>query len=487
MLESPHASVETLLILLLVVFAVALVAQWARLPYTIALVLTGLLGFQPGFQNMRLTPELILTVFLPVLLFEGAYNVPAKALWHNLLPVALLAAPGVLLGMAVTGVFLHFVLALPWMVALLFGALIASTDPIAVISIFRELRTPRRLTLLVEGESLFNDGAAITLFNIMLVAVMASSFSFGEGVLHFVVTVAGALAVGGLIGYGGSRVLTLADNAQVQITATVLAAYGSYLFAERLTFSGAIAVVVTGLFFGNYGAVGGLSLRSVVALGATWDFLGFVANSLIFLEIGIELNPPTLIQYWQSIVLAFLATLLGRAVAVYFLLPWLRGRFAIPPRWRPVLLWGGLRGAVSLALVLSLPFTLPDGSPFPERSALHVMAFGVVGLSLVLQGLTLRPLIARLGIVSARESEGALEAAEARLEAIEGAQRALTREHELGAVGNLHFRRLSQAHALERNRLLEQIQRLRVAEENAPAEERRPQEERRRVERRGRW
>jgi CPA1 family monovalent cation:H+ antiporter len=223
--------------------------------------------------------------------------------------------------------------------------------------------------------------------------------------------------------------------------------------------------------------VGGLSLRSVHALGATWEFLGFVANSLIFLLIGIELDPLALLRQWQVIVLAFLASLLGRAVAVYFLLPWLRGRFAVPRRYRPVLLWGGLRGAVSLALVLSLPFTLPDGRPFPERRLLQVMAFGVVGLSLVLQGLTMRPLIARLGLVTERGTDGAregeLEAAQARLAAIEGQRRALTREHELGQVGHLHYERLTRAYALERDRLRERIERLREArtgQEGQPAE-----------------
>src|SRR5215469_582187 len=185
MTENVHAAVETVLVLMLVVFAVAMFVQRVRLPYTIALVLAGLLGFQPGFHHIVLTPDLILEVFLPVLLFEGAYNVSARQLWHSALPATLLAGPGVLLSMGAVAVVLHVVLGLPWAVALLFGALISPTDPIAVVSMFRELRAPRRLALLIEGESLFNDGAAITLFQIVLVTIMTGAFSLGSGILDF--------------------------------------------------------------------------------------------------------------------------------------------------------------------------------------------------------------------------------------------------------------------------------------------------------------
>lgn len=292
--DALHTAVETFLVLLLIVFVVAVLVQRIRLPYTVALVAVGFLGLRPGFLHAYLTPDLILLVFLPVLLFEGAYNVPAGRLWQNVLPITLLAVPGVLIGTAVTGTIVHAALGLSWGVALLFGALISSTDPIAVVSLFRELGAPRRLALLVEGESLLNDGAAITLFQIILVVVLTGELSIAGGVARFIVTVAGALVVGGAVGYGGSRLLRAIDNAQIQITATVVAAYGAYLLAETLTFSGAIAVVATALFFGNYGSASGLSPRSVHALSATWEFLGFVANSLIFLLIGIALDPLTI-------------------------------------------------------------------------------------------------------------------------------------------------------------------------------------------------
>ncbi len=467
MSEGVDTTVETLLVLLLVVFAVAVAVQWIRLPYPIALVVTGLLGFQPGFRHIYLTPDLILTVFLPVLLFEGAYNVSAKRLRGDLLPIVLLAGPGVLLGTVVTGAIVHAALGLPWGVVFLFGALISSTDPIAVISLFRRLGVPRRLALLVEGESLFNDGAAITLFQIVLAAIITGQFSIGEGLLRFAVTVAGALIVGAGIGYGGSLLMRAVDNAQVQITATVIAAYGSYLLAERFTFSGAIAVVVTALLFGNYGTLGGLSPVSVRALSGTWEFMGFVANSLIFLLIGIELDPLVLARSWWLIAIAFLAALAGRAVADFVLMPLVRGRWTIPGKFLPVILWGGLRGAVSLALVLSVPFNLPNGQGFPHRSLLQLLAFGVVGVSLLLQGLTMGPFIRLLGLARETDAGDNLASVRARLHAVEGTLLALEHEYEQGEIGSLHYERLKRAYQTDLEQLQRQMEHLQASSSEA--------------------
>ena len=469
-----HSTVETFLVLLLIVFVVAAIVQRVRLPYTVALVVVGFLGLQPASLNITLTPDLILLVFLPTLLFEGAYNVPAGRLWRNALPITLLAAPGVLIGTLVTGAIIHLALGLSWGIALLFGALISSTDPIAVVSLFRQLGAPRRLALLVEGESLFNDGAAITLFQIILVAIVSGAFGLAGGIGRFLLTVAGALLVGVVVGYVGSRLLRAIDSAQIQITATVVAAYGAYLLAETLTFSGAIAVVVAALFFGNYGSAHGLSPRSVRALSATWEFLGFVANSLVFLLIGIALDPLQVLSNWWVITIAFLATLGGRAVVVFLLMPLLRGAQKIPPRYLPVLLWGGLRGAVSLALALSIPLSLANGQAFPQRHTLQVIAFGVVGVSLLLQGLTMSPLIGWLGL-RARPTEQTTEDAvgllRARVAAVEGALLTLEREHERGEIGALQFGRLASAYRAEHTQLRQQLAPLEAqeADEEQPA------------------
>lgn len=462
-----HATVETLLVLLLVVFVVAVIVQRIRLPYTIALVLAGLFGFQPGFRHIALTPDLILTVFLPILLFEGAYNVHAKRLWRNILPVGLLAAPGVLICTLITAALVHVIMGLPWTVALLFGALIASTDPIAVVSLFRDLGVPQRLALLVEGESLFNDGAAITLFEIVLAVIVTGEFSLGASVLKFLVTVLGAVVIGTIIGYGGSHVLRVIDNPQIQLLVTVIAAYGSYLLADRFTFSGAIAVVLVGLFFGNYGATAVLSPRSIYAVSTTWAFGGFVANSFIFLLIGIELAPFVLARNWWPVLVAFFATLISRAVVVYLLLPLLRGKAKIPYIYGPVLVWGGLRGAVALALALSLPFTLPNGQPFPYREQLQLISFGVVAVSLVLQGLTMKPLIHWLGLASENVSVEEAAFTQARLFATDGALLALEREHERGEVGGLQYERLTRSFQQEHMQLEQQLQQLQQVQQEA--------------------
>nr|MBF6592582.1 cation:proton antiporter [Ktedonobacterales bacterium] len=375
--------VETILVLLFVILVIATIVHWVKLPYPIALVLAGLLGIQPGFREIHLTPDLILIVFLPILLFEGAYNVSAKNLRGALVPIGALAIPGVIVSTVATGGIMTVILGFPWPVALLFGALISSTDPIAVVTLFRQVGAPPRLALLVEGESLFNDGASITLFQILLAIIVTNQVNIGAGILQFVVSVLGALVIGGAIGWGGSKLLHTIDDAQVQLTATLIAAYAAYLLSEQFAVSGAIAVVVTGLFFGNYGAASGISPASLRALGATWKFLGFLGNSFVFLFIGIALDPLTLARNAGIIAIAFGAALLGRAVAVYLLAPLLHQRYQIPFTFPPVLVWGGLRGAVSLALVLSLPLTRDNGQPFPDRDLLQLLAFDVVGVSLV--------------------------------------------------------------------------------------------------------
>jgi CPA1 family monovalent cation:H+ antiporter len=408
MAQGSNLNLLTLLELLLAVLVIAMVTKRVRAPYTVALVAAGLaLGLLPQLSGIVLTPELILTSFLPVLLFEGAYNLPSHRLRGNLAPITLLAVPGVLLGAVATGALVHWLLGLPWPVAILFGAIVSATDPVSVLALFRQLGAPHRLSTIIEGESLFNDGTAFVLFTILLAAITEGGLEVAGGAATFATEVLGALALGSAAGYLGSLLLRTVDDYLLEITATFIAAYGTFLLAQRLHFSPVIAVVMAGLFFGNYGVATAMSDRTNAAVSLTWEFAGFLANSLIFLLIGLALDPGILLDAWWVVLVAFGASLAGRALSVYTLSPLLRGRFHVPVRFRHVMVWGGLRGALSLALVLSLPLTLQGGEPFPQRELLQAMTFGVVGVSILLQGLTMGPLLGRLGLLQ--------EAADARV------------------------------------------------------------------------
>ena len=211
---------------------------------------------------------------------------------------------------------------------------------------------------------------------------------------QFLVVVIGGALLGLLVGYAASKITAQVDEPRIEITLTTIVAYGSYLLAEQLHVSGVIATVVAGLTIGNYGARQGMSPRTRVSVWSFWEYLSFLANSLIFLLIGIEVHVGQILESWWTILIALGAVLLGRTLVVYALSP-LSGRFGvpIPARWNPVMVWGGLHGSVSIALALSLP------ENFPYRSTLLTLCFGVVAFSIVVQGLTMKPLLRWLGIV----------------------------------------------------------------------------------------
>lgn len=408
----PAASViELLLLLLIVASVIAIVTIRLRIPYTIALVvggflidifrvpIIGLLGEQGSSQV--LTPDVIFMIFLPGLLFEAGLNIQARQLRKDLVPILLLAVVGVVIATLVTGFAIHWVIGFPWLVALLFGALISATDPISVLALFREMGVSKRLAGLVESESLFNDGTAVVLFHILLGAVAgAHQLSLIGGLRQFLLVTLGGALIGLGLGYLVSKLTARIDEPRIEITLTTILAYGSFLLAEELHVSGVIATVGAGLMIGNFGAPAGMSSRTKVALWSFWDYLGFVINSLIFLLIGIEVHIVDLAGAWRGILLAIAAVLLGRAITIYTLTP-LADRLVekIPRSWRHVLFWGGIHGGVSIALALSL------AADFPHRSEILALTFGVVAFSIVVQGLTITPLMRWLGIAMGREDE----------------------------------------------------------------------------------
>ncbi len=283
--------------------------------------------------------------------------------------------------------------------ALLFGAIVSATDPIAVLSIAKELGVSKRLSLLLEGESLFNDGTAVVLFQILLASVITGTFGLAAGLSRFLLSVLGGAVVGFVLGYVASKVTARIDDAQIEITLTTIVAYSSYLLAHHFNVSGVIATVVAGIMVGNLGTKG-MSPRTRIALWAFWEYASFVINSILFLLVGMEVRVADLVHDWRAAALAIGAVLLGRVITIYGLTSFVN-LFSrkVDFRSQHVLVWGGLHGALSLALALSLA---PD---LVGHGRILTLTFGVVAFSIVVQGLTIKPLIRRLGIVTSAEDD----------------------------------------------------------------------------------
>ncbi len=379
--------------LLLIAFVVALLARRFRVPYALALVVTGLLvGLTRLLPQAHLEPQLLFTVFLPPLLFESAIHLRLDALRGNFKPIAIYTLAGTILSTFLVGGLVAWLLKLPLPSALVFGALISATDPISVIAIFKRLGAGRRLTLIMEAESLFNDGVSVVLFSVLTAAAMGATVSLPLAVLQFLQLIVGGILLGALIGIAATRIHQDLDDHLVEITLTTIVAFGSYLAAESLHVSGVMAVVAAGLVIGNFGQAA-MTPGIRLAVTAFWEYAGFVVNSLIFLLIGIEV---VTINWSDKIGLALgaaLLVLLGRGVI--YPLSWLVNRVGgnVPRAWQHVLVWGGLRGALSMALVLGLPAQLAG------RETLVAATFGVVLFSLLVQGLSIGPLLGRLGLV----------------------------------------------------------------------------------------
>jgi CPA1 family monovalent cation:H+ antiporter len=395
---TPMPGIEFLVWLLIAAAVIAMLAARLRIPYTVCLVLGGLLlgiiripilsPLQPGHRPDWLTPDVILILFLPALVFEGSVKLDVRELLRNSVPLLLLANAGVLLAALVTGYLLHWLIGLPVLIALLFGCIISATDPISVLAIFKDLGVDKRLSLIMEGESLLNDGTAVVLFGILFGAVVAEKWSVPNGIGLYFLAVAGGAFLGSTLGYVASRITETVDDPQIEITLTTILAYGSYLLAYHLHLSGVIATASAGLMLGSFGAKRGMSVRTLSAMQSFWEYVSFVMNSLVFLLIGLEIHVRELLQNWVIVAVAIIAVLLGRALSVYLLVPF-SNRFVekIPLRWQHVAVWGGLRGALALALALSL------NSAFPYRGQILNLTFGVVIFSIVIQGLTIKLLV----------------------------------------------------------------------------------------------
>lgn len=424
------ATEAILLGLSIIIIVVGLVARYIRVPYTTSLVVVGLaLGFLRFLPRLELTPDLVLLLFLPPLAFEAAFHLDFDQLRQDAVTISAFALLGVLVTTLVVAGILVWGLGWSWQVALLFGTLVAATDPVSVVAIFRQLGVSKRLSTIVEGESLFNDGTSIVLFRIMLVAVIAGTFNSTAGVLEFLRLVLGGIVLGAVLGYVTARALIRIDDYLIEISATVVLAWGTYLVGESLGVSGVIGVVAAGLVLGNYGGRVSFSPTTKIVLANVLEFVGFVANSFIFLLIGLQVQFADLSADIQAILWAIGATLIARAVAVYGLsLPLGRLTDPLPLRWQHLLFWGGLRGGVTLALALSLPMD------FSIREPLIIAAFGVVLFTLVVQGLTIRPLLDWLHLVPVQKTHREAELTRARLLSLRAVEHRLDRLRSEGTI-----------------------------------------------------
>ncbi len=398
--------VSTLVLLLLVATAAVVVASWLRVSYTLVLLVSGLIiGASGWLPDVVPSADLILLIFLPPLIFEAAFLLDLRLLWSVRVGVLTLAIPGVLLAAVIGGALVHWGLGLPWTVALLFGAIIAATDPVSVLATFRDLGVGHRLRVIAEAESLLNDGAALVLLATLTSAVLTDQFSPSDATGEFIVSIVGGSLIGIAIGWVGHLMIATVDEHLTEMAVSVAIAYGSFFLADRLGLSGVLATIAAAMTLGLFGRRHGwvFTQRSHEVLTDLWELLAFTANAALFLLIGLEVSVAGMRDQPEAVIWGVVAALAGRVVVAYLggsILD--RAGFSLSLSERHILFWGGLRGAVALAGALSLP----DG--FPYRDELLAMTYGAVLFTLLAQGLTVGPLVRALGLGAPTPGAGPL-------------------------------------------------------------------------------
>ena len=415
--------------LLLIAIFVGILARRLRMPYTVGLVLIGvaLAIFFEQF-HVELEPELILGIFVPPLIFEAAFHLPIENLRRNIVPIFVLATVGVLVTTFLVGGIVTYGAGVPIAYALIFGAIVAATDPVAVIALFKSMGVPKRLQVLLEGESLLNDGTAIVIFNIAVAAAITGGFSVVNGIRDFVVSAGIGLGIGFVLGILASLVISRIDDHLIETAITFVLAYGAFLLAESIHVSGVLAVVAAGLANGNIGPRG-MSPTTRILVFNFWEFMSFLANSFVFLLIGLVADISLIIDNWQAILWGILAALLARLVVMYGLLTPFK---TIPMRWKHIMYWGGLRGAISLALVFSL------STKFEESvgTQLLAMVFGLVLFTLLIQGTSMTAVVKKFQIITRREDRDEYDLRRAQAVSIRVSYERLEKIYKSGMISN---------------------------------------------------
>jgi len=452
--------------ILLAIVALLVAAQFTRIPYPIMLVIGGLaLGLAPPIPDVELEPDVVLVVLLPPLLYAAAYFTPLRELRSNVRPISLLAIGLVLATMVGVALVAHGMLEFGWAEAFVLGAIVSPTDPVAATAIARRLNVPRRIVTVVEGESLINDGTALVAYKFAVAAVLTGSFSLVEASGEFVISVLGGIAVGIVAGAAIAFVRRRIEAPAVEVTIALFSGYFAYLPAEEIGVSGILAAVTVGIYMGRLTSVL-TSPTTRIQGNAVWEIVQFLLNSALFVLVGLQL--PGVLDGIDEIATgelildgaAIAATVI--AIRMLWVFPFTYGprylfsrvRRADPsPPWQHTLLvaWTGMRGAVSLAAALALPLLTDAGSDFPNRDLIIFLTFCVILATLLIQGLSLPPLIKLLGVDDAddtlerEEVEARRQAAQAalgRLEELTGEDwvRDDTAERMRGAYGYRHRR-----------------------------------------------
>ena len=406
--NSEVATIVTAIVTLMLISAgILALTKRIKLPFTIILVMVGIMlsllaDQQPVLHvllsQVDISPDLILYVFLPTLIFESAFNLDARQLRRNLWPVLLLAIPGLLISTILIGFIVHLTTSIPLSAALLLGAILSATDPVAVVALFKKMGAPRRLTILIEGESLFNDATAIVVSRLLIGVVLAGTLSWDtvfHGISDIFILFIGGFLTGWILGvFTGYLLAAVESDHFIEITLTTVLAYVSFLLAEELFHvSGVMATVGAGLVMSSWGRMKvSPSVRNY--LEHFWEYLAFIANALIFLLVGLKVELAAVWDSFDLLLWVILAMLLARAAIIYGLMPLLNRLPSSDPvsrSYQHVIFWGGLRGAIALAIVLSLP-------KFEYSDTFIALVMGVVMFTLLVQGLSIKSLMQWLGL-----------------------------------------------------------------------------------------
>jgi monovalent cation/hydrogen antiporter len=419
-MESLH-QLETIILLLVAVLALAAFARKLVVPYPILLVIGGLvLGLIPGMPSFRLDPDIVFLVFLPPILWAAAYFTSWRDFRSNLRPITLLAVGLVLATTAAVAVVAHIMLpGLGWAGAIALGAIVSPPDAVSATAVAKRLSLPRRAVTILEGESLVNDATALILYRAAVMAAISGTFIMSETMLDFFLAAGVGVVVGLLVGVVARWALKLMKDSFSEIAVTLLSPYIAWVLAEQAHASGVLACVAGGLYLRQHFSEA-VAPTTRIQARAVWDFLVFVLNGVIFILIGLQLGAlreaipsgtfaPLMVSGALVSITAILVRLVWVPLAAWIprlLSPSLRARDPMPA-WPSLFLigWTGMRGIVSLAAALALPLTTASGAPFPFRAEIILITFSVILATLVLQGLSLTPLIRALNL----KEDGELE------------------------------------------------------------------------------